>query len=307
MIIDLELLQRFEAGLNPRHVAQSAIPATVVGYGEISAIFQIGQDTQTVFKRMPLFADAAQAEKYERMHYDYCRHLTRAGLVLPPSETAVVSVPGHPVVLYIAQKRLPGQRFCHRLIHHLDPEDCLSLLEQVIQAAGKVWRFNVETAPDIELAIDGQLSNWVSLPANGESRFLYIDTSTPLYRLNGVEQQNPDLILQSAPGFLRWIIRLFFLADVMTRYYDPRLVCTDLVANLFKEQKPDLVPAAIAVVNRHLPPDSAPLTFSEVEKYYREDKLIWRLFLAFRRIDRWLKTRLLRRRYEFILPGKIRR
>ncbi|HDI59652.1 MAG TPA: hypothetical protein ENF48_04725 [Desulfobacteraceae bacterium] len=307
MDIDVKLLRCFEAGLNPRHVEQSAIPATVVGYGEISAIFQIDSDTETVFKRMPLFDDMAQAQEYERMYHDYCRHLARAGLTLPPSQTAIVSVPGHPVVLYIAQKRLPGQRFCHRLIHHLDQEACLSLLEQVVQAAAKVWHFNAETAPDIELAIDGQLSNWVSLPANGKNRLHYIDTSTPLYRINGVEQQDPDLILQSAPGFLRWIIRRFFLDDVMTRYYDPRLVYTDLVANLFKEQKPDLVPAAIAVVNRHLPPDAAPLNVNEVKKYYREDKMIWRLFLAFRRIDRWLKTGLLRRRYEFILPGKIER
>ncbi len=305
--MDSQFLHRFEAGLDPRCVERSAIPATLVGYGEISAIFQIGEDTETVFKRMPLFGDAAQAEKYERMHHDYCRHLTRAGLTLPPSETAVVSVPGRPVVLYIAQKRLPDERFCHRLIHRLERQGCLSLLEEVVQAADRVWRFNAEAAPAIELAIDGQLSNWVSLPSNGDSRLFYIDTSTPLYRLNGVEQQNPDLILHSAPGFLRWIIRLFFLDDVMTRYYDPRLVYTDLAANLFKEQKPDLVPAAIAAINRHLPPDSAPLTVNEVKKYYREDKMIWRLFLAFRRIDRWLKTELLRRRYEFILPGEILR
>lgn len=40
---------------------------------------------------------------------------------------------------------------------------------------------------------------------------------------------------------------------------------------------------------------------------HREDKMLWRLFLAFRRIDRWLKDGLLRRRYEFILPGRIQR
>ncbi|MEE4608324.1 MAG: DUF6206 family protein [Desulfobacteraceae bacterium] len=307
MAMDVQLLQRFEAGLDPRQVERSLIPATVVGYGEISAIFQIGSDTGTVFKRMPLFADAAEAEKYERMYHDYCRHLSRAGLTLPPSQTAIVSVPGHPVVLYIAQRRLPGERFCHRLIHQLDRKDCMALLEQVVQAAARVWRSNAETAPEIQLAIDGQLSNWVSLPADGGTRLYYIDTSTPLYRVNGVEQQNPELILQSAPGFLRWIIRRFFLDDVMTRYYDPRLVYTDLAANLFKEQRPDLVPAALAVINRYLPQDSAPLTEDEVNRYYREDKMLWRLFLAFRRIDRWLKTRLLHRRYEFILPGRIRR
>jgi len=44
-----------------------------------------------------------------------------------------------------------------------------------------------------------------------------------------------------------------------------------------------------------------------VEKYYREDKFIWTLFLALRRMDRWLTTTIFRKRYEFILPGKIKR
>lgn len=307
MNLDMELLYRFEAGLNPQKVELSEIPATIIGYGEISAIFQIGDNTETVFKRMPLFTDEEQAKKYELMYHDYCRHLAKAGLTLPPSETAVVSVPKRPVVLYIAQKWLPGERLCHLLIHSLEQKACMKLMEQVVQTTAKVWQFNTKSGPEVELAIDGQLSNWVSLPAEEVDGLYYIDTSTPLYRIDGVEQQNPDLMLQSAPGFLRWIIRLFFLDDVMNRYYVPRLVYTDLAANLFKEQKPDLVPPAIEVINHNLPPDNEPLTVKEVEKYYREDKLIWSLFLAFRRIDRWLKTNLLQRRYEFILPGRIKR
>jgi len=122
-----------------------------------------------------------------------------------------------------------------------------------------------------------------------------------------VEKQNPELLLQSAPGFLRWMIRMFFLEDVMTRYYDPVLVNTDLAGNLFKEQKPELVPLALEIINTHLRDSGKKITLKEIEKYYREDKLIWTLFLSFRKIDRWIKTSLLRKRYEFILPGKIKR
>jgi len=51
----------------------------------------------------------------------------------------------------------------------------------------------------------------------------------------------------------------------------------------------------------------APLTKTEVDKYYKEDKLIWMVFLGLRRLDRFFATRLLWKRYEFILPGKIKR
>jgi hypothetical protein len=80
----------------------------------------------------------------------------------------------------------------------------------------------------------------------------------------------------------------------------------DLAANLFKEQREDLVPAAIESVNARLGERPA-LSLEEVRKYYAADKVIWSAFLDFRRFDRWLKTRIAGRRYEFVLPGKIER
>lgn len=133
----------------------------------------------------------------------------------------------------------------------------------------------------------------------------YLDTSTPLLRRDGREQLEPELFLRAAPSFLVWIIRRFMLADVMERYYDRRKVAVDLVANLFKEQRPDLVPVAVELVNGFLASaDAAPVTEEEVRAYYREDARIWRVYLAFRKIDRLLH-RLLRKEYPYILPGRV--
>ena len=135
----------------------------------------------------------------------------------------------------------------------------------------------------------------------------YIDTSTPLMLENGREKLDPELLIQSAPSFLRWLIRWQFLDDVMTRYYDRRLVYTDLIANLFKEQSPDLVDSWIKAINTSTTNKMDALDKQEIEAYYKEDKLIWRLFLGLRRIDRFIKNKLLGQRYEFVLPGKIKR
>jgi len=301
-----ELLYEFEKGLNPQKPADSKIPARIVGYGEISAIFEIEADNIHVYKRLPLFDSLSAAEHYRQMYLEYCRLLVKAGLFLPTHDTRIVAVLGRPAALYIAQKKLPDANFGHKLIHHLNDGSSLDLIEDAIREIAKIWNFNSANKPDIELAIDGQLSNWVRDSENNQ-RLCYIDTSTPLFCKQGVEQQNPELLLKSAPGFLRWIIRLFFLQDVMTRYYIPRLVFMDLIANLHKEQKPELIEPAIELVNAKLPHDQAPLTKTKVDKYYREDKLIWIVFLGLRRLDRFFTTRLLRKRYEFILPGKIKR
>ncbi len=307
MNVDKNLLTEFESGLNPQQLELSAIPATLIGFGEISAIFQIGDHSGTAFKRLPLFTDHSTAQIYISKYNEYCKLLGAAGLNLPPDQAIIITVPQRPVVLYIAQKQLPADRFAHRLIHRMAIDEILELFEMIITEIAKIWSYNESALPDRELALDGQLSNWVWLDSESDKTLFYIDTSTPLFRTNGLEQMEPELFLKSAPSFLRWIIRHFFLSDVMNRYYDRRQVYIDLAANLHKEQRPDLIEPILASINRHQPESNESISLREIEKYYREDKLIWALFLSFRRIDRWLTTRLLRRRYEFILPEKIKR
>ena len=307
MLVDETILYEFEKNLNPQNLKDSPIPATLIGFGEISAIFEISDNPRVVFKRMPLFQDHASAIAYTNIYYEYCHLLTEAGLRLPPHQTAIIEVPDRPVNLYIAQEKLPVDRFAHQLIHELEPAESRWLIESIVSEISKIWRYNRDQHAALEMALDGQLSNWVWLKEHDRSVIYYIDTSTPLFRKEDVEQLDGELFLKSSPVFLRWILRRFFLADVINRYYDQRQVFIDLAANLYKEQRPDLISLAVELINHQLTSSQVPLTIDEVKKYYREDKLIWSLFLSFRRIDRWLTTKILRRRYEFILPGKIRR
>jgi hypothetical protein len=306
MNIDHDLLKKFEAGLDPQNLKNSSVPAVILGFGEISTVFQIGGCADIAYKRMPLFQNIASAERYAGQFLEYCNLLAESGLKLPESGTGIVALPGRPVVLYIAQKILPPERFAHKLIHVLNPDETGKMMEKILSRIELVWSYNEKKKPLSEIALDGQLSNWV-VPGNVQEELYFVDTSTPLYRKNGVEQLDPELLLQSAPGFLRWMLRLFFLDDVMNRYYDKRQVCIDLAANLFKEQKPELLPLTVEIMNRMFFGKEKPLSAAEIEKYYRTDRMIWALFLAFRRIDMFIKTKILMKRYEFILPGKIKR
>jgi hypothetical protein len=307
MLADENRLAQFEIGLDPQNLDDSPIPATIIGYGEISAIFQIADHPDVAFKRLPLFSDRSAAEKYVQQYHEYCRLLAEAGLRLPDHQTYIIQPQGRPTTVYIAQRKLPAERFGHQLIHVLAGQQIQSLLERIVRETDKIWRFNQSARPALELALDGQLSNWVWLENADRQSMVFIDTSTPLFRKDGDEQLDPELFLKSAPAFLRWVLRLFFLDDVINRYYDQRLVYMDLAANLHKEQLPALIPLAVKLINTIVSDSMKPLTEAEVAQYYRQDKLIWALFLAFRRLDRWFTTKLFRRRYEFILPGKIKR
>lgn len=301
--IDIEKLKAFEIQLNPVDLAASAVKAELIGYGEISAIFRL-EGIPYAFKRLPIFETSGQAENYLSLHDEYCSLLIDSGISLPEWKGYIIDVPGRPVSLYIAQEVMDSDCFVHKSLGK-DKDFDLRLVEGVIREIEKVWRYNASAGrkDGINLAIDGQLSNWVLY----KSKYHYIDTSTPLFRREGTEQMNPDLILQSAPSFLRWILKLFFLDDVLNRYYSPSLVYTDIIGNLYKEQHPELIPEAVEIANRYIENENEKLSVKKIENYYKEDKLIWELFLFFRKIDRFIKTRILRKRYEFILPGRINR
>ena len=121
-----------------------------------------------------------------------------------------------------------------------------------------------------------------------------------------------ELFLRSAPRTLAWILRSFFLQNVLDRYYDFREVVVDLIANFYKEQRPDLVPELVDAANKFFLEEAGELGVKsidekEVRDYYREDALIWRLYLNMRRLDCFIYTKILRHEYPYILPGKIKR
>ena len=320
--VDLQLLTDFEKGLDPRFPEKSKIPARVLGYGEISTVFELGTgpERELAYKRLPMFRTDEEAQTYQALYQAYVAALRdRMGLRVVPTDT--VRLPGKVrgrVVVYIVQDRLPTGSIGHQAIHHFSSDDVGRLVLAVLREMDKVFRFNHEHQGEMEAGLDGQISNWAiagldpERPALGEEiELIYFDTSSPLLRVKGQEQLDPELFLRSAPSFLVWLLRLLFLKDVMTRYYDFRQVAVDLVANFYKEKRPELIPSLVDTVNRFFAANErlsglTPLTTAEVRSYYREDAWIWRLYLAFKKVDRSLH-RLLGKDYPYILPDKVNR
>lgn len=316
--VNVQLLNEFEKGLDPRFPERSVIPARVLGYGEISTVLEIGEGNERdlAYKRLSMFKTEQEVENYEALYAEYVQVLhNRIGIQVVPSETIRVRNARGRVILYIAQAKLPPESIGHKAIHHLSAGDVRNLVRAVLGEAKKVFDFNND---ELAVGLDAQISNWAIVgfdpqaPKLGRDiELLYFDTSSPIIRKHGEEQLDPELFLRSAPSFLLWIIRLLFLDEVMTRYYDFRRVAVDLVANFYKEQRPELIPDLVDTVNEFFSTQVRasgfePITVQEVRAYYREDALIWRVYLAFKKIDRTLH-RLLGREYPYILPEKVKR
>lgn len=301
MKTDKKLVELFEQELDPQHLEASNIKAKLIGFGEISTIFELEATPGVVFKRMPMFSNRAQANDYLEKYTRYCSLLTKAGVNLPEDSAIVVEKSPDLTVLYFAQQKFDPNSIGNKVVDYLTEDEIIQLAEKIFSTIYGVWDFNQQNK-EVQLAIDSQLSNWVYERQTGT--LFYLDTTTPLFKINGQEQLDPELLLTSAPSFGRAIIRKFFLQDVMDRYYDEKSVNVDLIANLNKEQKPALIPLFIEMANRF---SNQKITEKEIADYYREDKFIWQLFLGLRRMDRWLHRYVYRKEYQFILPGKIKR
>lgn len=317
--VDRAALSEFEHGLNVRQPGQSRIPARVLGYGEISTVLEIqsARAGNLAYKRMPMFRNEAEVTQYEALYTEYVDVLqNRSGVQVVGGELIQVRGAKGKIVAYIAQEELPPQSIAHRAIQHLPAGEVLKVVQAALRETQKVFDFNRAHANELELGFDGQISNWAIVGFEAEAqrlpdaiRLVYLDTSTPLLRKGGREQLNPELFLRSAPFFLAWLLRLLYLDEVLTRYYDFRRVALDLVANFYKEQRADLIPALIDLVNASFAAQDdrlKPLTAAEVAAYYQQDAQLWRAYLAARKVDRFLH-RLIRKEYPYILPEQIKR
>ncbi|MFW9965288.1 MAG: DUF6206 family protein [Candidatus Sifarchaeia archaeon] len=321
MKIDTDLLQEFEEGLDPLKPEASRIPARVLGYGEISTVFEILQEGQSdiAFKRMPLFDDMEQVDRYRDVYNRYHDYFKKIGIDIPEYGSVVVETKKGRIVLYLYQKKLKSESIGNSLIHQISESGVHNLVLTILSKLNKVWEFNNHEHPNVEVAIDGQISNWAQknyIPESGNPEIgvelFYLDTSTPLFRENGEEQLDVELFLKPTPPIIRWYLKKYYLHEIVDRYYDFRKVVIDLVANFLKEQRRELVPNLINLVNNYFSTeatdqDIAPVTLEEIDEYYKDDASTWKLYLRVRRAHRFIKTKVLRGYYAFILPEEIQR
>jgi len=319
--IDTDLLKEFEEGLDPVKPEESKIPARVLGYGEISTVFEILHEEQSdiAFKRMPLFDNMEQVERYRNVYNRYHDRFKQIGIDIPEYGSVVIETEKGRTVLYLYQKKLSSVSIGNSMIHLISETGVHNLVSTILDQLNKVWEFNKRESPHAEVAIDGQISNWAvknyipesGEPARGEDLF-YVDTSTPLFRENGEEQLDVELFLKPTPPIIRWYLKKYYLQEIVDRYYDFRKVVIDLIANFLKEQRSELVPGLVDLVNTYFSTEATghniePITVEEIEEYYKDDASTWKLYLRMRKAHRFIKTKILRGHYTYILPADIQR
>ena len=288
----------------------------VLGFGEVSAALALSTLPGWVCKRMSGFSDAPMARRHAELIDDYVARIRACDVAVVDTRVLPVEVPGRPPVVYLIQPRLDAAGLGNVLLRAGAESDVSAALQRVLGAVLRVWRGNRERGDGVEIGLDAQLSNWhfgPGGPAAGEGALF--DVGTPFARrADGSYLLDVEIFLSAVPAGLRAHYRRARAVEhYLDDYFAPRRVALDVLGNFRKEGRPDRVPAALDHVNGWLAAhadelgDTGPLTAAEVADYYREDARQLELFLRLRRLDRFLRTRVLRRRYDFVLPGRVQR
>lgn len=313
------ILRDVEVRLDPAKPEESGL--SVLAYGEISATLLLPDRAMSgiVAKRMSGFPDVKSAAEYRDLVVRYLDLLTEAGL--RPVETLVVVVPREPQgpVVYLLQPRLRSQTLGNNLLHELPDDDLGAMIEAVLDEVRAVLECHYSGEEGgspgedggLEVAVDAQLSNW-SFPGAGFRSPTLIDIGTPFIRQRGEHGLDTRTLLAAVPpGVRSWYLWRKEGEKYMDDYFDLRLVVVDLLGNFIKENAGNRLAAGLAAVNSWLKAQgglgTGEVTEKEVRDYYRQDADTLQLFLRVRRADRWVRTRLLRRHYDIVLPGSVDR
>ena len=307
-------LRRFEEQLDPAQPTAGDASVEIVGYGEVSTAFALAALPHAICKRMAGFRDERTVARYTDVVRCYIDWLTQLGIAVADTQLVPVCTRAGGHVVYLVQPRLPAAGLGHHLLRQADDTTLCACLDAVLAIIGTLMRRNRAATDARTITVDAQLSNWYfDVRDGGVGAPLLFDVGTPYMRLHGVDEVGVDIFLAPIPPVIRWYYRRQRAVErYLDDYFDTRHILLDLLGNFYKEGRPDRIPMALGHVNRWLATtgadlDAATLDAAAVERYYAKDAAALELFLKARRVDRFIRTRILRQRYNFILPGPIRR
>jgi hypothetical protein len=340
----LEVLDRTEARLDPSNPHEGG-RVTVVGYGEISAALEIADLPSLVCKRMSGFSGASSVSAYLDLVGTYIDELESAGVRVAPTTAVPVRRPGRHPVVYLVQPRLAARTLGNSLLGWADDGTVAAALRLALDAVARLARGNHDRPDGIEVALDAQLSNWsfpdvtqVGRPLAGGAGAaqgtggstsggstsagtaepqlaepILIDIGTPFMRREGRHAMDREVLLAPVPPGLRAFYRRKGLVEeYLDDYFVPRTVALDLLGNFHKEGASERLGLGEGIVNEWLatadiPGPRDPIHVTEVAEYYRKDAELLALYLRLRRMDRFLQMKLMRREYDYVLPGPVAR
>jgi hypothetical protein len=292
--------------------ARAPLEVRSLGFGEMSHPVTVARRANPlaqplpapalVYKRMAPFANATMAAEYVRKYEEYNRRLRdEVGLAIPDFWSRTLTDRYGRTVVYCLQARLDPEALAKTLLRKRDAAQCRILFHLVLDEYRKLIRYN-RRDPSFQIGADGQIPNWVlrnyrgnDFPLRGDEGLWFIDTNTPMMRSGGRECLPMSFYLRGLPRLIRPFIRPL-ATSVLDRYFNPRTILLDFLANVSIHGRSDLTEGFLPDANDFLGeglivPTPKAITKVDVERYIRKDVATWRLLRSSHQIEAMLEGR----------------
>jgi hypothetical protein len=228
------------------------------------------------------------AREYLAAYREYCRRLIEAGVALPDSGEATRRDGLGRRVVYVTQARLDPAALAPAVLRRGDAESGVMLFRKVLTELGRVLRYNAHWRPrGFELGFDAHIANWAVTGLRGTSlagdeRLVFLDTNSPMMRVAGRDWLSLEVHehLLGVPRMARRLSRTIG-RRLLRRYFDPRSMVLENLANVAIHGRPDLVARLLPIGNAFLAgteitPTPASITPAEVDRFVARDLTMFR-------------------------------
>lgn len=305
-----DIMRRFEDQLNPSCPTSGPMAGNVIACGEVSSVLTLDVLPGWVCKRMSGFETADQVSVYLDLVQQYCRILESLGIAVVPTELVPVRSSIGEFVVYLLQPALRKEELGNTILKNGSDENLFFVVTEFLKSTEKIFSYNNSNNEGLLIAADSQISNW-HVTREG---IRLLDIGTPCLRKDKKDLFDSRIIGKAMPFPVRFI---FNRAGMMQRYFDsyfcPREIIIDHVANYIKEGRPDRIPIVLKFIHRWISKNGNQLklnkeiSMKEIKTFYCKDSILLEAFLQCRRLDRFIKTRVIGSTYNYILPENISR
>ena len=157
MQINVDRLKTFEETINTIHPEKGVIPINVLGYGEISLVFEfVEEDEGVAYKRLPIFENETQIQRHIQAYQQYHTLLNDLNITIPEEDAVWLKANDGTYVLYCAQAKIDPETIGNRILHHqISDEEIYTLVRIIMRKLSKIWLYNKRSS-DTQIDIRGR-------------------------------------------------------------------------------------------------------------------------------------------------------
>lgn len=313
---DIFLFKRFNKDM--KELFRGDLSVGVLGAGMVGSVLELSRDdegrvdsgSELTYTKIPPFTDMESVELYRELFQRYHGLLKDAGLNPPVHGIRYVSRGGDTSTVFITQRNITRQSIGTQVVSRISDDDCFVLFEMILDRIRIIADFNNKNT-ETKIGIDPRLSNWgvegydTGHPAiRGFEELTYLNTSTPMIKENGKDLLDPELVIMNLPGVSKPFIRTLMLDRYWKRFYSPREMVLDVITDFRAWGHPETTEKMIEMANEFLEEmeinsDGNKITGGSVSKRTRGNRFYQKAFIVFRKIERFFKVNLLRRKYGY--------